>query len=627
MAAGSNGEGNTRRRRDGWYYSQQWWRTLKISYLRYIFSGTSLMAAAIAFYCLICLAPVGILLAALLQRALHSAMVDPAAYQALSAFVHEQAGRAADQVMLLVDEVLNQPQALGASGTLVARLVSVGALVWAGLRLFDTIQVSLAFVWPGRIMRMYVVRKLISLVMLIASGALFLLLVVLLSLRGAALHWFSQFPQLDVALPLPHGLVTFGIGVGLSTLAYFLLYKFMPARRVAARAALVGAVPAAVIWQGLSPIFTRFIVVPLFGNLGWVIIFGLWAFMGAVVMLIGAQLAAAYEHVFVLRRPRSEDDVLIDASRRRVDTYLGDRDAEAERIIEELGLDRPAGACALNPAGHELINGVVLAGGRVPPAFAEAVGTDIKGLIPIQGHAAVEYVVAAMRGVPGVEKVVLVGDKAAFVHHPVAEQLDGIIDEGPDIWHNLMRAIRFLKDDRRILLSTSDTPLLTSEALCTFLKACDRTADLCYPVTRRQPTRSLFGRRLWAFLPLREGWITHTCNILFDPRLVLKNQDFVERFVSSRKDVWSAAGTMGLGFVIRFFLGWYLPFLRYHVEDIAHHIQAITGAGKCQGILLDYPEIALDLDKPSDVGEIEAFLEREHRRGHWRSSLDPPPPE
>jgi len=366
-------------------------------------------------------------------------------------------------------------------------------------------------------------------------------------------------------------------------------------------------------------------VVPLFGNLGWVIIFGLWAFMGAQVMLAGGQLAAAYEHVFISRRPRGEDDLLIDASRRRIHTYLGDRDAEAEKIIEELGLDRTAPACEFSPEGHELINGIVLAGGRIPTSFAESVGTDIKGLIPIGGHAAVEYVVAAMRQAPGIQKIVLVGDKAAFVHHPVAEHLDGIIDEGPDIWHNLMRALRYLQGDRRVLLSTADTPLLTGEALCAFLKACDPEADLCYPVTRRQPTRSVFGRRLWVFLPLREGWITHTCNILFDPRLVLKNQDFVERFLSNRKDLWGAAGTIGIAFMVRFFLGWYFPFLRYHIGDIAHHIEAITGARKCQGILLDYPEIALDIDKPSDVEEIEAFMEREQSLGKWRPALEPPP--
>lgn len=216
-------------------------------------------------------------------------------------------------------------------------------------------------------------------------------------------------------------------------------------------------------------------------------------------------------------------------------------------------------------------------------------------------------------------KVVLVGDRSAFVHHPVAQKLDGIIEEGPDITHNLIRAIRFLGEDRKILLSTSDIPLVTSEALCAFLGKCDPEADLCYPVTPRDPTRRLFWRRYWAFLPLREGWITHTCNVLFDPRLVLKNQEFTERFLSQRKDLWGAAGAVGVAFMLRFFLGWYLPFLRYDLNGIMHHITVLTGARRAQGVLLDYPEIALDIDNASDVGEIEAFIKRERARGRWRA--------
>lgn len=623
MAEGAD----TSKSRGGWYYSLLWYRTVKIALLRFYESGANFMAAAIAFYCLICLAPMGLLLASLLQRALESAVVSPDAYESLADYVKLVAGGAADQVMRLIEYLAEHPEQLGASGTWTARLVGLGALVWGGQRLFDMIQLGLALVWPGKPVRHYFLRKLVSLLMLAIAGILFLALVALLSLRGAAVGWLRHLPQVGLTLSVPYTFITLAVGAGISAAAYFVLYKFMPARRISTRVALVGTIFSTIVWQSLSPIFTSFIVHAgrygqSFGGLGWIIIFGLWAFMGATVLLLGAQLAAAYEHVFVLHRPRAEDDSLIDASRRRTQLYTGDRDAEAEQIIEELKLDREPAACQLDAAGHEPINGIILAGGRIGHAFAEAVGTDIKGLIRIDGHDAIEYVVAAMRQVPGMRQIVLVGDKAAFIHHPVAERLDGIIDEGPDIWHNLMRAIRFLQEDRRILLSTSDTPLLTGEALCAFLGKCDPQADLCYPVTRRQPTRQLFGRRLWVFLPLREGWITHTCNVLFDPRLVLKNPDFVERFVSQRKDLWGAASTVGVGFMIRFFLSWQLSFLRFDMDGIAHHLEAITGARRCQGILLDYPEIALDIDKPSDVEEIEDFIRRERAAGHWHTPFE-----
>ena len=41
---------------------QGWWRVLRIAYLRFGFSVSVLMAAAIAFFSLICLAPLGIVI-------------------------------------------------------------------------------------------------------------------------------------------------------------------------------------------------------------------------------------------------------------------------------------------------------------------------------------------------------------------------------------------------------------------------------------------------------------------------------------------------------------------------------------------------------------------------------------
>ena len=608
MANGTNGK-----RPGAWYVTQLWWRTLKISYLRHFTSGGHFMGAAIAFYALVGLAPLGLLLATLMQHVLQTTLDSDLAYQRLAGFIHEVAGGATDEIMQLVRTQAERMGHMTATGNLYAQLVSAATLIWAGLRLFDIIQLCLGTIWPGHRVRVFIFRKLVSLAMMAVSGLLFAALVALLSTRGAINEWLSSLPEVDLPLVLPHSIVTFFLGAMISTLAYLLLYKFMPVQRVSLRAALAGAVLAAIIWQSISPIFTRFIALSqyldtVFGTLTWMIIFGVWAFWGAQIMLYGAQFAAAYEHVFIRRRPRSEDDSLIDLSRRRTQVYYGDRDAEAEQIIEDLGLGREAAACAGDAAGNQLVNGIILDGGRVSPLFAQEVGTDIKGLIPIDGRASIEYVVDAMRGVPGMRKIVLVGDKAAYLHHPVAANLDGIIDEGSDLWHNLLRAIRFLNEDRRVLLATSDTPLLTAEALCSFLGKCDPGADLCYPVTRRTATASLFHRRLWVFLPLRDGWLTHTCTVLFDPRLMLKNQDFAERFISRRKDLWGAASAVGLRFMVRFLLGWYLPFLRYDPPGIAHQIELMTGARKAQGVVLEYPEIALDLDKPSDVEEAEAFL-------------------
>lgn len=257
------------------------------------------------------------------------------------------------------------------------------------------------------------------------------------------------------------------------------------------------------------------------------------------------------------------------------------------------------------------IDGVIIAGGRIAPEFAQAVGTDSKGLIPLLGKPSIEYVVEAMRSVPNMERLVIVGPKEVYESQPVAEEVDAVIQEGDHITENLVAAIEVLGREKKVLMAVSDTPLLSAEALCAFVRECPDDADVCYPVTRREPTEKAFGKRGWVFLPLREGWITHTCNILFAAEVITSNLPFIEEFIAKRRNQWTAARTVGIGFLLRFLLSWYVPFLRYDVNGIARKMENIIGAGKCKGMVLDYPEMALDIDKPSDVPFIEEYLLRQ----------------
>jgi membrane protein len=599
-------------RRDIWYVTQLVWRTCKIAYLRFLSGGGSLfMAAAIAFYSLICLGPLGILMAGLMRELLGSGS---GWYQMLYDFIHNVAGDAADQVMGQLDEMLTSPPAFaGGAGGMLTQIVGLGALVWAGLRLFDIVQLSLTAVWPGRRHRHFVLRKLISLGMMAVAGVLLAGFVFIHATSNALTGWLARFPGVDHShLTLSPALSTFAIGLVLSGIAYLLLYKFMPVQRVTLQAALVGAVLAALLWQGLSPIFTAFIrfslqINPIYGNLSGVVIFGMWSFMGAQVMLLGAHVAAAYQHVVVHRRPRGEDEALIDASWRRSLQYSRNVDEEAEGILAELELDRPPRHEERGKGETELVNGVLLAGGRLSQAFAEAVGTEHKGLLALAGQACVDHVVSALRGLPQIQRLVVVGDKAAYVYLATSGRVDAVIEESADITANLIHALRFFGEDRRLLLVTADTPLVTTDALRTFLTQCDPEADLCYPISRPQPGRRHHHRR-WVFLPLREGGLIHTCNILCDPRLILQNQDFVERFLATRKDFWGAAASLGAGFLLRSLLSWRLPFLRYSSEDSMHLITHLTGARQAQGIEVADFSMFMDLHRAGEVEEFERVL-------------------
>lgn len=226
---------------------------------------------------------------------------------------------AADHIMPQVDGLLHNPD------TYVASLASIGALIWAGRRLFETVERSLSEIWPGKVLRGYFTRKLVTFSMMLVAGLLLAGFMLFNALLAAAQSWLQQFleiPATFLSQARPHFLLAYQFV--LSCVAFGLMYKFMPVQHVPTKVALVGAAVAAVLWQAGSPLFTYMIgrfhrQGTIYGGLTGVVIFSLWAFLGAQVLLFGAHFAAAYEHVFVKRRRDEEDDTLIGFSQRRAE--------------------------------------------------------------------------------------------------------------------------------------------------------------------------------------------------------------------------------------------------------------------------------------------------------------------
>lgn len=283
-----------------WGVIVRFFRTVGTAYRRFGHTGSPLMAAAIAFYSVVCLGPLGILLSVALQTIFGKGSNT---YTWVRSAVAEFGDVPAQQVMNQVDGLLARPDLFTSSA------LGVLALVWAGLRLFETVERSLTEVWPGKILRGFFGRKLISLLMMAVAGVLLTMFVVANAfyarLHGLLQQLHQQFPEIDpniVAQAQPRVMVVFGFLLAL--LAFSLMYKYMPVRPVPKRAALAGAVCAAALWQAASPVFLYFISRSahnnaMYGGLAGVVVFSMWAFLGAQVLLFGAHFAAAWQDVFL----------------------------------------------------------------------------------------------------------------------------------------------------------------------------------------------------------------------------------------------------------------------------------------------------------------------------------------
>jgi len=285
-----------------------WRRALTITYLRFGFSVSVLMAAGIAFFSLMCLAPLGILLAALLRSLFGTG---GQAYLRISEAIELLGPETAAQIMPELDGILSAP------GSHITSALSMIALIWAGMRLFEIVERALTAVWPGKYLRGYVHRKVVALATMVIAGGL-LSTFILLSASVATLQGWLQ--ELGVVKPeLVEGIRPRSLGIYqfvVAFVAFALLYRFMPRRRPPIKATLAGALFAAVLWQIASHVLTAIIrhaagTQSFYGDLTGIVIFSMWCFIGAEMLLLGAHFAVAWEHVFIAARGVDEDDGLI----------------------------------------------------------------------------------------------------------------------------------------------------------------------------------------------------------------------------------------------------------------------------------------------------------------------------
>jgi len=154
----------------------------------YGLSGSPLMAAAIAFYSVVCLGPLGILLSGVLKLIFGEGTNT---YDWIHATVKEFGEPIAGQIMTQVDGLLASPDQFYASA------VSIAMVIWAGLHLFETVERSLTQIWPGTILRGFLGRKLISLGMMSVAGLLLGAFVVANAFFARLHGLLAQFPEID----------------------------------------------------------------------------------------------------------------------------------------------------------------------------------------------------------------------------------------------------------------------------------------------------------------------------------------------------------------------------------------------------------------------------------------------
>ncbi len=260
-------------------------------WIRFTHSGSNVIAAAIAFYGVVCLTPLGIIAVAALRYL--SGTRFEAAWQ-LESVVRQVSPEGAAEILQQVDSLFAfpDPAITGGLGAL--------ALLWAASRLFDTITRALNALWPDARDRGFWVRQLVGFITMLAAGAGLTSFMVLVSAAARAEEWLALAGVPREQMALPTRLLPVLLALPFTWLGFLLMYKLIPARHVTTKAAAGGALAATIGLRIAQPVFAMFISRSahphsMYGALTGVVVFALWMYAVGQLLLFGAHVAAQIE--------------------------------------------------------------------------------------------------------------------------------------------------------------------------------------------------------------------------------------------------------------------------------------------------------------------------------------------
>jgi len=245
-------------------------------------------AASIAYYALLSLFPFLLLVLSILG----SVTADADARDAVIRFVFEYFPRQFDFMTGQLDAFRGQTFRLGVGGLLV--------LTWASLGVFNAISSAIDHAWGVERRRSFLMHRLMSFLMMVSAGAIFILALILASLaRIAESNWFwgilSQSPWLAwlSSVTANHG------ATALLICCVALLFYFIPNTEMRFRWVWPGAIVTGLLWRGALSGFSwyaRDLAAwnAIHGSITTVVVFLFWVYISAVILLYGVEMTAAY---------------------------------------------------------------------------------------------------------------------------------------------------------------------------------------------------------------------------------------------------------------------------------------------------------------------------------------------
>jgi membrane protein len=245
-------------------------------------------AASIAYYALLSLFP--FLLLAL--SVLGSLTEDAADRDKVIAFILHYFPRQFEFMTRQIDAFRLANVKIGVGGIL--------GLTWASLGFFNAVTSAVNHAWGVETRRSFLRHRLVGFVMLLSAGGILAVAILIVGIaKVAQTSWFGSLAVTSPWVDRASG-VSANQGATLLLIGCVaLIFYFIPNTKVRFRDVWPGAIVVGVLWRGALALFSWYASDlaswnVIHGSIAAVVVFLLWIYVSAVILLYGVELTAAY---------------------------------------------------------------------------------------------------------------------------------------------------------------------------------------------------------------------------------------------------------------------------------------------------------------------------------------------
>lgn len=249
---------------------------------------------------------------------------------------------------------------------------------------------------------------------------------------------------------------------------------------------------------------------------------------------------------------------------------------------------------------------LILAGGKSKPALKKMTGQEYKALMAVtalDSRPIIHHIIEVLNNTGYVSQLFIAGSKE--VGQEVKTHSVTAIPSGATLLDTLKKSLSLLSDEPYLIIITCDLPLVTSRQIEHFLRECMSNPgfDLYYAIVSKESFQKKFPdnelRRIYANLV--EGSFTGGNIFFINPKAILDCVDVIEQFILFRKHPLKMANILGQRLMVKY-LKKYLS-IRDLEKMVPQYLRGYTGK-----TILAAPELALDIDKPSQLEALNHLL-------------------